>query len=285
MLLKILRLFFSVLNILSSGYAAKRAVAIFYSPRRFEMANWERNALSAGTPTTLSFDGEVLDATIWENTGPTVLLVHGWEGRRAQLGKIGLALNGLSYRVVAFDGPAHGSSNKKRTTLVEFSRAVAAAAEHFGPVHTIVGHSFGAAATGIAVRKGTVAQQIVLISCPFSLRHVVSGFARMVGVPHRSHEKMYPIMEQLHDCPESELSFATIGPDLNLPCLMIHDLKDRYVPADDADRVHLTIANSELIKTNGLGHMRILQDENVVRRVVGFVCQLPTDAAAQVAVQ
>jgi hypothetical protein len=31
--------------------------------------------------------------------------------------------------------------------------------------------------------------------------------------------------------------------------------------------------------------MRILQDENVVHRVVGFVCHLPTDAAAQAAVQ
>lgn len=273
MQLKLLKLFFALLNALSSGYAARRAVTMFYSPRRFPPADWEEAALTSGTPAKLPFDGETLNATIWDGKGQTVLLVHGWEGRRGQLGKVALALNALGYRVVAFDGPAHGSSRKKSTTLVEFSKAVAAAAEHFGPVHTIVGHSFGAGAVGIAVRNGTIAQQIVLISCPLSLRHVVSGFAKVAGVPHQSHEKMYPIMEKLHGCTESELCFTVIGPQLRHPCLLIHDLKDRYIPATDADEVHLAIANSELVKTSGLGHMRILQDEIVVQRVIDFVSQ------------
>jgi len=274
MQLTLFKLFFKIVNTLSSGFTAQRAVGIFYAPRRFPAANWEKSALASGTPMTMPFGDEVLEATVWEGNGPTVLLVHGWEGRRGQLGKVALALKELGHRVVAFDGPAHGSSQKKRTTLVEFAEAVASAANHFGPVHSIVGHSFGSAATAIAVRKGTNAQRVVLISCPFSLRHVVSGFARLVGIPHRSHEKMYPIMQELHGCPESELSFQAIGPDLQIPCLLIHDQKDRYIPATDSDLVLRTINDAELVKTDGLGHMRILQDKDVVQRVTAFITQV-----------
>lgn len=271
MQIKLIKLLFAILDLIAPGHAARRAVAIFYAPRKFPAAKWEAAALSSGIAEELEFDGEILDATVWEAGGPTILLVHGWEGRRGQLGKIALALNALGYRVVAFDGPAHGSSFKKQTTLVQFSEAVQAAVQKFGPVQAIVGHSFGAAASAIAVRKGVSVKRLVLISCPFSLRHVVSGFARFVGVPSRSHEKMYPIMQQLHACDESELSFQTIGPDLAIPCLQIHDTSDRYIPFSDAEKVKLTLARGELIKTQSLGHMRILQDEKVVSKVVAFI--------------
>lgn len=181
MQLKLFRLLFRLLDAISTSLAARLAVAVFYAPRKFPAAKWEKGGIAIGTKDTLQFDGERLDATVWPGEGPTVLLVHGWQGRRSQLVKIAIDLADKGYRVVTFDGPAHGSSAKKRTTLVEFSEAVESAAKRFGPLHAIVGHSFGAAAVGIAMRKGVQAERAVLISCPFSLRHVVSGFANLLA--------------------------------------------------------------------------------------------------------
>lgn len=272
MQLKLFRLLFRLLNAISSAVASRLAVAVFYSPRRFQAANWEKTGLALGKSETLHFDGEKLAATVWGNEGPAVLLVHGWQGRRSQLVKIAVDLAEKGYRVITFDGPAHGSSAKKRTTLVEFSEAVAHADRQFGPLHGIVGHSFGAAAVAIAMRKGVSVKRAVLISCPFSLRHVVSGFAKIIGLPSKSHEKMYPLMETLHRCPESELSFETIGPDLKTPCLLIHDASDKYIPLKDGERVALAIDGAQMVRTKGLGHMRILQDDGVVACVSQFVC-------------
>lgn len=246
---------------------------MFYAPRKFPAAKWEKAGIALGKEDKLHFDKEELAATVWEGEGPTVLLVHGWQGRRSQLAKIAVDLSAKGYRVVTFDGPAHGSSAKKRTTLVEFSEAVESAAKQFGPLHGIVGHSLGAAAVAIAMRQGVQAKRAVLISCPFSLRHVVSGFAKIVGLPSRSHEKMYPLMERLHRCAEDQLSFENIGPDLQTPCLLIHDVTDQYIPAKDGEMVSLTIEGSELVRTKGLGYMRILQDEGVVERVSRFVSE------------
>jgi pimeloyl-ACP methyl ester carboxylesterase len=273
MQLKLFRLLFRLLDAISSSLAARLAVAVFYAPRKFPAAKWEKAGIAVGKEDSLYFDKEQLAATVWAGEGPTVLLVHGWQGRRSQLVKIAVELSRKGYRVVTFDGPAHGSSAKKRTTLVEFSEAVESAAKQFGPLHALVGHSFGAAAVAIAMRKGVRSERAVLISCPFSLRHVVSGFAKIVGLPSRSHEKMYPLMERLHRCTEDQLSFENIGPDLETPCLLIHDMIDQYIPVNDGEMVSLTIQGAELVRTKGLGHMRILQDDGVIERVSRFVSE------------
>jgi len=251
--------------------AGRLAVSLFYRPRRFPSAKWELNGLQRGRTEYYEFNGEQLEATLWGADGPSVLLVHGWEGRRGQLSKIALSLANAGFRTIAIDGPAHGSSKRKRTTLVEFSEAVIAAEKRFGPFHSIVGHSFGSAASAIAIRKGLVVQRSVLISCPHSLRHVVGAFAQFVGLPDRSHESMYPYMEKLHRCHETELSFEIIGPDLRRPTLLVHDETDKYIPFADAKRVQELISNSTFLGTKGLGHMRILSDDTVVRRTVEFL--------------
>ena len=283
MQLKLLRLLFTLLDAISSSLTARLAVSIFYAPRQYPATKWEKAAMAFGKEDKLYFDKEQLAATVWEGEGPTVLLVHGWQGRRSQLAKIAVTLSKKGYHVVTFDGPAHGSSGKKRTTLVEFAEAVECAAKQFGPLHGIVGHSFGAAAVAIALRKGVKAERAILISCPFSLRQVVSGFAKFVGLPTRSHEKMYPVMERLHHCPESQLSFENIGPDLQTPCLLIHDETDQHIPVTDGEKVSRTINNAELVRTKGLGHLRILQDEGVVERVSMFVSE-PVKQASMAAV-
>ncbi|MGE4243410.1 alpha/beta fold hydrolase [Ramlibacter sp.] len=271
MLIRCFRGLFWVLNAVSARLAARVAVAVFYSPRRFPAANWERTGMASGRLERLDFDDESLAATVWGESGPTVLLVHGWQGRQSQLVKIAARLVESGYRVVSFDGPAHGSSVKKRTTLVEFSEAVEHAALRFGPVYGIVGHSFGAAAAAIAIQRGLRTERAVLISCPYSLRHVVSGFARTVGLPAKAHEKMYPLMERLHRCAEGALSFDEIGPAVRAQCLLIHDSKDQYIPISDGERVSRSIVGAQFVHTAGLGHMRILQDEGVVRRVARFL--------------
>lgn len=279
---KFLRLIFALIDRISPNAAGRLAVSVFYSPRRFPEAKWETIGLQEGRPDAYQFKNERLGATIWGAEGrPVVLLVHGWQGRRGQLCKFALSLASKGFKVVAIDGPAHGSSKLRRTTLVEFAKAVAAACRAFGPVDSIIGHSFGAAAAAIAARSIISTQRLVLISCPYSLRHVVTGFAEYVGLPRRSHEAMYPVMENLHGCCEDELSFERIGPDLNLPTLLIHDEDDRYIPFADGKRVHRLIHGSGFQGTKGLGHMRILQSSEVIDRAVSFVTAAPSQSLNQ----
>ena len=55
---------------------------------------------------------------------PTVLLVHGFEGNRAQFGAILEALLARGLSVVALDVPAHGESVGDELTAVKFIAAI-----------------------------------------------------------------------------------------------------------------------------------------------------------------
>ena len=52
---------------------------------------------------------------------PTILLVHGWEGRALDFSEFIDPLVEAGYHVVAFDGPAHGESSGKQTHAPQFA--------------------------------------------------------------------------------------------------------------------------------------------------------------------
>src|SRR5882672_347310 len=108
---------------------------------------------------------------VWEwgwksREAPAVLLAHGWGGHTAQMRVFVFALLAAGYRVIGFDQPAHGLSEGRLTSLVDFADVLAAVAAHHGPVHAVIAHSLGAAAVGFALARGLPIANVVLVSPP-----------------------------------------------------------------------------------------------------------------------
>src|SRR5215208_5699212 len=129
-----IRFFFAVVGRLSPALAGWFAAKLFAWPRRHPRPARERELIARGA--RLNLPGG-LYATAW-GAGPTVLLVHGWEGRGAQLGAFVDPLVAAGYRVVALDGPAHGDSPGRTTTGPEFARALIATRDVVGPLAAVV---------------------------------------------------------------------------------------------------------------------------------------------------
>src|ERR1051325_5613961 len=98
-----IRLFFAVVGRLGPALAGRLAAKLFARPRRHPRPDRERELIARGTRVPLP-DG--LHATAW-GAGPTVLLVHGWEGRGAQLGAFVDPLVAAGVSGVAVDAPGH----------------------------------------------------------------------------------------------------------------------------------------------------------------------------------
>ena len=100
----------------------------------------------------------------WGNTGPAVLLAHGWGGHAAQWQPLVAPLLAAGMRVIAFDALSHGGSDAgargaSQTSVVEMSHSLLATAWHAGPIHAVIAHSLGSAALALAVREGLPATQ------------------------------------------------------------------------------------------------------------------------------
>jgi pimeloyl-ACP methyl ester carboxylesterase len=260
------RLFFAVLGRLSPALAGLLAAKLFARPRRHARPARESELIARGSRVVLP-DG--LHATAW-GAGPTVLLVHGWEGRGAQLGAFVDPLVAAGYRVVALDGPAHGDSPGVTTTGPEFARALVATRDVVGPLAAIVGHSFGGFTSLLAVSRGLPTARIVTIGTPASVPEVLRDFLRLIRLPDRALPSMIAALEARVGAPMASFEVEAFAPTVDVPVLVVHDTDDREVPYADGPRL-AEVFGARLLTTNGLGHRRILYAPEVVAAVVEFI--------------
>ena len=263
-----MRLFFAVLGRLSPALAGRLAAKLFARPRRHPRPARETELIARGTRVALP-DG--LHATAW-GAGPTVLLVHGWEGRGAQLGAFVDPLVAAGYRVVALDGPAHGDSPGVTTTGPEFAQALVTTRDAVGPLAATVGHSFGGFTSLLAVSRGLPTARIVTIGTPASVPEVLRDFLRLIRLPDRALPSMIAALEARVGAPMASFEVEAFAPNIHVPVLVVHDTDDREVPYDDGRRL-ADVFGARLLTTNGLGHRRILFAPEVVAAVVEFIEQ------------
>jgi pimeloyl-ACP methyl ester carboxylesterase len=201
-----------------------------------------------------------------------VLLVHGWEGRGAQLGAFVDPLVAAGYRVVALDGPAHGDSPGATTTGPEFAQALVATRDAVGALAAIVGHSFGGFTSLLAVSRGLPTARIVTIGTPASVPEVLRDFLRLIRLPDRALPSMVAALEARVGAPMASFEVEAFAPTVHVPVLVVHDTDDREVPYDDGRRL-AEVFGARLLTTNGLGHRRSLFAPDVVTAVVEFIEQ------------
>lgn len=214
--------------------------------------------------------GDGLVAWRW-GEGPRVLLVHGFEGNRAQFGAIIEALVARGFAAIALDVPAHGESAGDELTAVKFIAAIERTLERLGPVHAVVGHSMGGAMSLFSIAHRGGASRVALVSAPSSLKRELRRFARAVGLSKRGAAAFIASVENHVGRPAADFDVYRIAEKVRLPLLLIHDQTDRQVPVAEAARAAHALPGAELMVTRGLGHNRLLADSAVVEAVASFV--------------
>jgi pimeloyl-ACP methyl ester carboxylesterase len=71
----------------------------------------------------------------------------------------------------------------------------------------------------------------------------------------------------------AQLEPPAVGPRIVQPTLIVHDRDDRVNRFADAEAYRDAIKGARLVATEGLGHRRILKEEDVLRQVARFVAQ------------
>ncbi len=208
----------------------------------------------------------------WGSTdAPAVLLVHGWGGRATQMRRFVFHLAAAGYRVIAYDQPAHGLSDGQLTGLPDFADVLAEVARHHGNVRAVIAHSLGGPATAIALARGLPLERAVLISPPSDLVGFSRRFARWLAIPERVRRSMQAAIEERFGVRWSDLEIARVAPRLRAEALVIHDRHDTQVPWKQGAALAQHWPGARLLSTRGLGHGRILEDDEVARAAVDFI--------------
>jgi len=265
---------FRLLASTAPGLAEAWAVKLFGTPRR---ARREPPANPPGVPAVplaVVSGGYRLSAWSW-GEGPTVLLVHGWEGHAGQMSRYVAPLLAHGYRTVAFDLPAHGRSSGRRATVLDLVAAIADVARAVGPLHGVVAHSLGGTATALAIAGGLASERVVLLAPAAEPTPFVIGLAAHLGLSAQRADGMLRRVQAMLGGDMAAVNVPHLATRLRAPLFLVHDPADRQVPWEHGKAIAEAWPGTQFRSAPGLGHHRVLSDPGVIAEAVGFIIGKP----------
>jgi pimeloyl-ACP methyl ester carboxylesterase len=272
--LKLLRFSIHSLDRVAPQLAGRWVYRLWFSTHRFPEPGREAAWREQAEQFSLRCNGKPLAVYRWGQGSKTVLLIHGWNGRGTQLGAFAAPLVAAGFQVIAFDGPGHGHSAGRSSSIFRFIDAIQTIERETGPFCGVVTHSFGALVIARALRNSLVTQRVVCLSPPARFSFLVDSFVEALQIPPRTRKAFIARGEKVFGRDIwQRLSADLNAADLAVPAMVIHDEHDKEVPLQQGELLAEAWPGAQLVRTRGLGHRRILRDPGVIQRVVEFMGQ------------
>ncbi len=258
-------------NAVSSQLAGRWAYRLWFGTHRFTEPRRETKWREQAEEFTLPHEYGPLALYSWGD-GPTVLLVHGWNGRGTQLGGLAMQLAEAGYRAIAFDAPGHGRTPGNSSNIFRIIDAVEVITNEFGPLRGVVTHSFGAMVITRALREQLTTDKVVCINPATEFNLLKDTFYRMLRLPTGTRKVFEQLLEYNFDAKISDVISADVNAkELSVPALIIHDKNDSEVPWQQGELLAGAWPGARFLQTEGLGHTRILRDRPTIQAVVNFI--------------
>ena len=258
----------------SPDAASALAQHLFMTPkrRRPKTEHWKQKHPAENFH--VEADGVRLQCYAWGNK-PFVLLAHGWDSNAASMSQFVDPLLGRGYGVLAFDGPAHGDSEGKLTTIAGFTSATRAVQANVEPFSAVIGHSIGGPAAVMALEDNSdCLPRLVMISAPSRSDAAVSQFSRIFGLNDHADAGLRARLSSVVGRPIEDITFATMSQQCQQLTLFIHDTDDVVFPIEEAHASMQMLPHARLMETSGFGHAKILNDAHVVEAAVSFAAPI-----------
>lgn len=258
------------LSPLFPAFVARRLETLFLTPQRFERTAEENQFWQSGQALAIN-NGST--ARLFGTAGPLLVFVHGWEGRGSRYFKWVPPLLERGYQVLLWDSKAHGDSKGQQTNLIQnlIDLADTIKENSFKP-YAMIGHSLGAAVVLTGLAWGELeAQKAIAICGPSNSKDVIDRFLEQMAVSSRAKKRFRQRILKSFDVTYEDLDLRKIGHQIQIPILIIHDEKDKELSISEGEALHKGIPRSVFIRTEGLGHRRILLDPEVIQLSVDFL--------------
>ena len=276
----------NIFKVPTAGYKERAA--------KFEENNKERKELKLTKIPELPEELTVLEFLPEENIEKrkgTIICAHGWEGRATNFFKFIPKLTQKGFRVLVPDFPMHGIAPGNETGCHVFCFSINCILNYIKEPAILIVHSLGNWATSMNyyVSDEKTRNQIkgfVGIGTPDKYTEIITSLGKMCGLDDYTNNILLDKYSEYIGFDVHKLSVSAAIKYFNYPCLVVCDENDKEVPIASAFNTskHIQerfqtykIGDKEypcFHKTKGLGHRRILRDDNVVNVVVDFVSNI-----------
>ena len=269
------RCFAKTLELISSRLASFFGIRLFITPVNFPIPKREQYMLKSAQKKRLQIPEikKEIEILSYGYSKKKVLLVHGWSGRSTQLFAFADKLLENGFMVISFDGPAHGKSTGRTTMMPEFLKTIEKINTTFGPFEAAIGHSFGATSLYNAAATFLDIKTFIAIGSGDRISEIISNFAKNLYLKEKSAKKIQSGLEKKWVIHLDDFSSSTVAKKIKIPVLVVHDIIDGDVPVSCAYKIRQNLEKGSLFITNGLGHTKILRNNEVVHKSIKFIIQ------------
>ncbi|MBC9930249.1 alpha/beta hydrolase [Chitinophaga qingshengii] len=227
------------------------------------------------TVTRYAFDKRPLKITTyrWGTSDKKILLLHGWGGSPFHFRQLIHTLVHQGYEVIAYDAPAHGESDGKRTNLVQWAHVLEQIIVQTGPLYAIIGHSLGGLNAALTLSRKTVqVPRLVMLSAALSAPVFFNEALQLFKI----HPVVMPplrqlIHQRLHENLEEMDLHLYINQIKAEKILMAYDTTDTLVDEKEITAYVQEYPAIRALRITGEGHFRIMRQEPVIKEVIQFL--------------
>lgn len=250
---------------------------LFFTPLYFGFPVKEKAWIKSARKRIIHVAGKKVIVYEWgDPKNPPVLFIHGWAGRGTQFRKFFEPFIQNRYRILSFDGPAHGKSEGKRTSVIEFEEVVRKLWNNTDPPVGVIAHSFGGTVSLYSAFKGLPISKLIMIGTPIIGDLVIKGFLKAVNGSEKTGAAFRERLKKKYDRTFEEFSAEYLLPRLPEPIrlFIIHDEDDKESPIRHAEEAMKIYPDAKMLRTSGLGHNRILRDNKVIESCLHFIKEI-----------
>ena len=263
------------LELISVRLSSLFGMKLFMTPINYPIPKREQYMLKSAQKKRLFIENinKEIEILSYGYSRKKVLLVHGWCGRSTQLFAFADKLLENGYMVISFDGPAHGKSSGKTTMMPEFLETIKKINTTYGPFEAAIGHSFGATSLYIAASDFLTIKSLIAVGSGDKISDIILNFSKNLYLKEKSAQLIQSRLEKKWNLKVNDSSSSTVARKINIPVLVVHDVTDGDVPVRCAYEIRKNLKRGSLLITNGLGHTKILRNEEVIKKSINFIKQ------------
>lgn len=257
-------------RLINKKKAMQTAYALFATPRRGDVKPHQIDFLNSHKKEVISSHSHEIQTYHWENSGPRILFVHGWDSNTNRWKNLIQKFQRKGFDIYAFDAPAHGYSSGKTLNVPLYAKVLKDVIEKYKP-DFLIGHSMGAM-TVIYNQHLYGKQNIkknVLLGAPSEMLDIVGDYQNILSLSDSFIRDLENFFEKKFGFTYKEFSMAKFAKDISTKSLVVHDKSDKIATVSSAYAIDKSLKKSELLITEGFGHS--LYNADVDQKIISFI--------------
>ncbi len=259
----------------SDKKAAKKAFKLFCTPYINNKIIAKPTFFYEAEQVAIEMYGKEMVGWKWKSkkeNAKTVLILHGFNSCSFKFEAYIKELVKEEFTVLAFDAIAHGQSEGKQITVLQYKTMICCINEKFGNIYAMIAHSFGGLAATLAMEELINVEKLVLIAPAAETSTAINNFFKQLQLTEKIRTDFNKVVINFANKPIDYFSIGRALGKVEANVLWIQDTEDLICPYADAQKVQqLQLPKLNFIVTTGLGHNRIYKEKSTVHAAINFL--------------